>query len=164
MCYNYKRFVKKILSVFMSLLALFSIPSICKAATIGGSVMEIHSGAARASAENQVTVTSFGPDHPNVAIDLNNLATLFQATNRLSEAEPLYRRALAIDEASLGPDHPNVATQLKRSLFLIEASSFTGRAENRYSFVIYVFLSPIHRWNFHASSVIAKGDIVLARL
>ena len=52
---------------------------------------------------------SFGPDHPNVARDLNNLAQLLQDTNRLSDAEPLMRRALAIDEASFGPDHPNVA-------------------------------------------------------
>ena len=27
---------------------------------------------------------SFGPEHPNVASDLNNLAGLLQATNRLS--------------------------------------------------------------------------------
>ena len=52
---------------------------------------------------------SYGPDHPNVASDLNNLASLLQATNRLGEAEPLMRRALAIDEASYGPDHPTVA-------------------------------------------------------
>ena len=32
---------------------------------------------------------SFGKDHPDVAIPLNNLATLLQATNRLGEAEPL---------------------------------------------------------------------------
>ena len=57
MCY--KRFVKKILSVCMILLALFSIPSICKAATIRGSVMEIHSGAGRAAAANGVTVTLY---------------------------------------------------------------------------------------------------------
>ena len=30
--------------------------------------------------------TSFGPDHPNVAIRLNNLARLLQDTNRLAEA------------------------------------------------------------------------------
>ncbi len=53
---------------------------------------------------------SFGPEHPNVAIRLNNLAQLLQATNRLAEAEPLMRRALAIDEQSFGPEHPNVAT------------------------------------------------------
>jgi hypothetical protein len=35
------------------------------------------------------------PDHPDVAIHLNNLAALLQATNRLREAEPLVRRALA---------------------------------------------------------------------
>ena len=53
---------------------------------------------------------SLGKDHPTVAIDLNNLASLLQATNRLGEAEPLMRRALAIDEASFGKDHPRVAT------------------------------------------------------
>ena len=30
-----------------------------------------------------------GPEHPDVARDLNNLAALLQATNRLPEAEPL---------------------------------------------------------------------------
>ena len=40
---------------------------------------------------------SYGADHPAVARDLNNLAQLLQATNRLGEAEPLMRRALAID-------------------------------------------------------------------
>ena len=39
---------------------------------------------------------SFGPDHPNVARGLNNLAGCSRATNRPAEAEPLYRRALAI--------------------------------------------------------------------
>ena len=45
---------------------------------------------------------SYGPDHPNVAIDLNNLAQLLQATNRLAEAEPLMQRALVIFVTSLG--------------------------------------------------------------
>jgi len=44
---------------------------------------------------------SFGPEHPDVAIRLNNLAQLLKATHRPSEAEPLMRRALAMDEASL---------------------------------------------------------------
>ena len=39
---------------------------------------------------------SFGKDHPNVAIHLNNLAQLLQATNRLEEAEPLMRRTVCI--------------------------------------------------------------------
>ena len=49
---------------------------------------------------------ALGPDHPKVATALNNLAVLLRATNRLDEAEPLFRRALAIDERAYGPDHP----------------------------------------------------------
>ncbi|MCH7726225.1 MAG: tetratricopeptide repeat protein, partial [Planctomycetes bacterium] len=53
---------------------------------------------------------SYGAEHPDVAIRLNNLAQLLQATNRLAEAEPLMRRALAIFRASLGDDHPRTMT------------------------------------------------------
>ena len=60
-------------------------------------------------ARSAIFEKSFGPDHTNVATVLGNLAQLLQDTNRLSEAEPLMRRALAIDEKSFGPDHPNVA-------------------------------------------------------
>jgi tetratricopeptide (TPR) repeat protein len=57
-------------------------------------------------------IDNYGPDHPEVAASLNNLASLLQATNRLAEAEPLMRRALAIDEANYGNDHPKVAIRL----------------------------------------------------
>ncbi len=43
---------------------------------------------------------------------LNNLAQLLKATNRLAEAEPLMRRALAIVEQSYGGEHPDVAINL----------------------------------------------------
>ena len=43
-----------------------------------------------------INEASYGTDHPSVATRLNNLAQLLQATNRLAEAEPLMRRALAI--------------------------------------------------------------------
>jgi tetratricopeptide repeat protein len=43
-----------------------------------------------------------GPDHPNVAAGLNNLAGLLYATRWCAEAEPLYRRALVISEKSFG--------------------------------------------------------------
>ncbi len=72
---------------------------------------------------------SFGPDHPKVAIRLNNLAALLRATNRLGEAEPLMRRALAIAEASFGPDHPNVATGLNNLAGLLQATNRLGEAE-----------------------------------
>ena len=69
---------------------------------------------------------SYGPDHPEVAIPLSNLAALFyQETNRLAEAEPLMRRALAIFEASLGPDHPSTGT-VRNNLAALEAAVGKG--------------------------------------
>ena len=50
---------------------------------------------------------NYGPDHPKVAIRLNNLARLFQDTHRLTEAAPMAQRAASILRASLGEDHPN---------------------------------------------------------
>ena len=44
-----------------------------------------------------------GSEHADYATAPNNLALLLQATNRLSEAEPLMRRALAINEKSYAP-------------------------------------------------------------
>ncbi len=72
---------------------------------------------------------SYGPDHPEVATDLNNLALLLRATNRLSEAEPLMRRALAIDEASYGRDHPDVARDLNNLALLLKATNRLSEAE-----------------------------------
>ena len=72
---------------------------------------------------------SYGPDYPNVARDLNNLALLLQATNRLGEAEPLMKRALAIDEKSYGPDHPRVAIDLNNLAQLLQATNRLGEAE-----------------------------------
>jgi tetratricopeptide (TPR) repeat protein len=79
-----------------------------------------------------ISEKSYGPDHPTVAIRLNNLAELLRATNGLSEAEPLYRRALAIDEKSYGPDHPEVATDLNALAQLLRATNRLSEAEPLY--------------------------------
>ncbi len=67
---------------------------------------------------------SFGPGHPDVARDLNNLAQLLQDTNRLAEAEPSMRRAVEILTASLGPDHPS--TQLGMRNYRAIAAALKG--------------------------------------
>jgi tetratricopeptide (TPR) repeat protein len=59
-----------------------------------------------------------GPDHPNVAIALDNLTAFHWAQGRYDEAEALYKRALAIDEKALGPDHPSVGTHLNNLALL----------------------------------------------
>jgi CHAT domain-containing protein/tetratricopeptide (TPR) repeat protein len=72
---------------------------------------------------------SLGPDHPNFATDLNNLAALLKDTNRLAEAESVIRRALAIGEKSLGPDHTNIAKNLSNLAQLLPATNRLAEAE-----------------------------------
>ena len=64
-----------------------------------------------------------------MARDLNNLAILLQSTDRLSEAEPLVRRALEIDEKQYSPDHPRVATRLNNLASLLLATGRISDAE-----------------------------------
>ena len=45
----------------------------------------------------EVAEQNVGPDHPDVATSLNNLAGLCRATNRDDEAEPLEQRAARIE-------------------------------------------------------------------
>ncbi|TFH54038.1 MAG: tetratricopeptide repeat protein [Methanothrix sp.] len=63
----------------------------------------------------------------NVAIDLNNLAALLQATNRLEEAEPLMRRAFLIFKQSLGMQHPNTQTILNNYKILLQTMGRSGK-------------------------------------
>jgi tetratricopeptide (TPR) repeat protein len=53
-----------------------------------------------------------GPDHPDVALSLNNLAVFYDALGRHAEAEPLFKRSLAIREKASGPDALDVALTL----------------------------------------------------
>lgn len=50
--------------------------------------------------------TVLGPEHPDVAQSLNNLAWLYHAQGSYGDAEPLMKRALTIVEKTLPPDHP----------------------------------------------------------
>ena len=52
------------------------------------------------------------PIIPMSRVSLNNLAALYEAQGRYADAEPLYKRSLAICEKALGPDHPDVAMSL----------------------------------------------------
>ncbi len=61
----------------------------------GGKIVEAISMAEQLLALREKTL---GPDHPDVAQSLNNLAFLYEDQGRYAEAEPLYKRALAIDE------------------------------------------------------------------
>ena len=64
-----------------------------------------------------------------MATSLNNLAGLYDAQGKYGEAEPLYRRALAIREKALGPEHPDVATCLENYAILLKKMGRGAEAE-----------------------------------
>ena len=56
---------------------------------------------------------ALGPEHPNVATGLNNLASLYADQGKYAEADPLYQRALIVLTRAVGPEHPDVAMMLE---------------------------------------------------
>jgi len=77
----------------------------------------------------EIDEASYGDNHPNVAGDLNNLAQLLKATNRLQDAEPLMRRALVIHQVSYGDNHPLVALSLNNLALLLNDTNRLAEAE-----------------------------------
>ena len=76
---------------------------------------------------------ALGPDHPDLATYLNNLAHLYHAQGRYAEAEPLNKQALTIWEKALGPEHPHVATSLNNLAELYKAQGKYAEAEPLYT-------------------------------
>src|SRR5436309_11103034 len=76
-----------------------------------------------------VAERTFGPDHPNVALSLNNLAALYITQSQYAQAEPLYKRSLAIKEKALGADHPDVAVSVYKLAELYNTQGQYAQAE-----------------------------------
>ena len=75
---------------------------------------------------------ALGPEHPDVAQSLNNLANLYYYKGDYAKAEPLHKRALDIREKALGPEHPNVATSLNNLADLYRDKGDYAKAEPLY--------------------------------
>ena len=54
-------------------------------------------------------------EHPAVALDLNDLASVLSSTGRFSEALTLFQEAAELQERVLPPDHPEIATTLSNT-------------------------------------------------
>ena len=70
-----------------------------------------------------LTKKKFGPEHEKVANVTNNLALLYFLQGKYAKAEPLFTRALAINEQALGKEHPAVARALKNYVALLKKTS-----------------------------------------
>jgi hypothetical protein len=69
-----------------------------------------------------------GADHPAVATSLNNLALLYKAQGRYSEAKPLYTQTLTICVNVLGEIHPHTQTVWDNFRYLMQQAVEAGRA------------------------------------
>ena len=73
-----------------------------------------------------------GPEHLDVAFDLNTLATSYASRGLHAEADSLYQRALDIRVKALGPEHPGVADVLNNMANHYKAGGKLARAEPLY--------------------------------
>jgi tetratricopeptide (TPR) repeat protein len=73
--------------------------------------------------------TTLGPDHPDIADHLGNLALVFHRQGKYEEAEILYQRALPIREKALGAEHPKVATVLNNLALLYRDQGRNAEAQ-----------------------------------
>ncbi|MDY9926604.1 tetratricopeptide repeat protein [Methanosarcina sp.] len=60
----------------------------------------------------QILEAELGPQHPDFAAILNDLAELYRHKGDYEKALPLYQRALEINEKILGPQHSDIAATL----------------------------------------------------
>ena len=72
---------------------------------------------------------------------MDQVASYLKQRADFAVAEPLYRRALSIDESSYGPDHPQVAGCLNNLALLLSATNRHSEAEPLYRRALSIFES-----------------------
>ena len=120
----------------------------------------------------EIREKTLGPDHPDVAVTLNNLANLRRNKGDYATAEPLYQRALAIREKAFGTEHPDVAATLHTLANLHSSKGDHARAESLYQRALLIrekTLGPEHSLVAVSLSSLAilhysKGDYDKAEL
>jgi len=79
-----------------------------------------------------LATSEFGSDAKETATALNDLALTYKSLARYMEAEPLFRRAIEINEKVLGKDHPDVANGYNNLAFLLQDQGKYDQAEPLY--------------------------------
>ena len=88
-----------------------------------------------------------GERHPDVAINLFNLARVLQRRHDYAGAQPLFEEVLEIDTEVYGPDHPEVATDLTLLANNLQILRQLDRADEHFARALAIFrakLEPGH--------------------
>ena len=81
------------------------------------------------------------------------LAGLYRKQDKNEQAEPLYQRALAIQEKMLGPEHPELATYLNNLALFYEAQGDYEQAESLFQRALTIrelVFGPTHPYTMQA--------------
>jgi class 3 adenylate cyclase/tetratricopeptide (TPR) repeat protein len=114
---------------------------------------------------------ALGPDHPDTAMSLHNLAFLLGEQGDLSAARPRYERALAIREKELGPNHPDTVMSLNNLASLLQDQGDLAAARPGFERALAInekALGPDHpdtarNLNNLAALLQDQGDLAAAR-
>jgi tetratricopeptide (TPR) repeat protein len=113
---------------------------------------------------------ALGPEHPDTATSLNNLAVLLHDQGDLAGARPLYERALAISEKTQGPEHPDTSRSLNNLANLLHSQGDLAGARPLYERALAIEKadSPEHprtaaSLNNLGSLLHSQGDLTGAR-
>ena len=80
----------------------------------------------------ELTDRLFGIQDSKALRAASRLGSILQAQGKLSEAEPLYQRALAGREETLGPNHPDTLASVNNLAVLLKAQGKLSEAEPLY--------------------------------
>ena len=98
----------------------------------------------RSTSARLIDENSFGPHHPEIATNLINLALMYKAQGRYAEAEPLYKRCLAIRERALDSQHLLIAIVLDHLAELYRAQGRRAAAEPLYKRCLAIVQPTLH--------------------
>jgi CHAT domain-containing protein len=84
-----------------------------------------------------------GEGHPHNAYSYNNLAVNLDAQGKSTEAEPLYRQALAIRLKALGENHPQTARSYNNVALNLNAQGKSAQAEPLYHKALAICLKAL---------------------
>ncbi len=113
----------------------------------------------------------YGPDHPAVAIRVNNLGRVLQDLGDLAGAQAAFERALAIDEQIYGSVHPEVATAVSNLGTVLQELGDLSGARSALERALRVFRAVYGEEHPHVATALNNlgsvlkdlGDLVGAR-
>jgi len=87
----------------------------------------------------EIEERSLDPDHADIASRLLTVGESLRVMNRLTEAEPLFRRAIEIKRKHYGPNHQEVASSINYLAMVLEGMSKFEEAEKLYQQALEIY-------------------------